>query len=154
MAMRQRVLGVWCVLLLFMIFLVVRIENEAGWNWFLVFIPLFVFDALALCFIITKLIQHRKNGFDASEISYGRKLWCLAMFSLKLAFLILLGCRLQDIITISYYQVFIPLWLLLLGLACDVSAWVWITAKSGGWRNWSWRKHGDLKRAISHWECA
>lgn len=119
-----RVLGVWSVVLLFLIFLVIRLDKETDWFWFIIFIPFLIFDCLVIFFILFRICRHIKDGVD--RFSIARKFWFLFMVASKLTFIIVLCCRLQEIITSSYYVVFIPLWIFLMGLGCDASTWVWV----------------------------
>ena len=129
MATVHRVLLLWCVFHLFLIFLVIRLDRETNWFWFIVFIPFFVFDFVVLCYIIVRCIQHLRNGYEHSDFSLKRKFWFFFLVSSKLTFLFVLGAKLEGMITVSYYYVFIPLWVFLVGLACDVTTWVWISAR-------------------------
>ena len=127
-----RVLGLWSVVLLFLIFLVIRLDKETEWFWFIIFIPLLVFDCLLMIFIVVRICRHVKDGVDPNRLSLSRKFWFLFMAAAKLTFIVVLCCKLQDIITVSYYLVFIPLWIFLLGVTCDASAWVWFIANARG----------------------
>ena len=127
-----RVLGVWSVVLLFLIFLVLRLDKETQWFWFIIFIPLLIFDCFVIFYILLRICRHIKDGVDPNHFSIPRKLWFLFMVTSKLSFIIVLCCRLENIVTASYYVVFIPLWIFLLGLGCDASAWVWVLANSNG----------------------
>lgn len=122
MAMVHRVLSLWCVFLLFLIFLVIRLDRQTHWFWFIVFIPFFLFDFVLLCYIIVRFVQHLKNGFDDRDSTLKRKLWFFFLVSTKLTFLFVLGAKLEGMITASYYYVFIPLWVFLIGMACDATS--------------------------------
>lgn len=128
-----RVLGVWSVVLLFLIFLVIRLDKETDWFWFIIFIPLLIFDCFVIFYILLRIFRHLKDGVDPNRFTIARKVWFLFMVAAKLTFIIILCCRLENIIGASYYVVFIPLWIFLLGLGCDASAWVWVLANSRGW---------------------
>lgn len=133
MATVHRVLSLWCVFLLFLIFLVIRLDRETTWFWFIVFIPFFVFDFVLLCYIVVRCIQHLRNGQpygQQSDFSLKRKLWFFFLVACKLTFLFVLGAKLEGLITASYYYVFIPLWVFLIGIACDVTSWVWISSRT------------------------
>lgn len=125
-----RVLGVWSVVLLFLIFLVIRLDKETDWFWFIIFIPLLIFDCFVIFYILLRICRHLKDGVDPNRFSIAKKFWFLFMVAAKLSFIIILCCRLENIITASYYVVFIPLWIFLLGLGCDASALVWVLANS------------------------
>ena len=127
-----RVLGVWSVVLLFLIFLVIRLDRETDWFWFIIFIPFLIFDCFVIFFILLRICRHIKGGVDPNRFSMARKFWFLFMVASKLSFIIVLCCRLENIITASYYVVFVPLWIFLLGLGCDASAWVWVLANARG----------------------
>lgn len=127
-----RVLGVWSVVLLFLIFLVIRLDKETDWFWFIIFIPLLIFDCFVIFYILLRICRHLKDGVDPNRFTVARKFWFLFMVAAKLSFIIILCCRLENIISASYYVVFIPLWIFLLGLGCDASAWVWVLANARG----------------------
>lgn len=116
--------GVWSVVVLFLIFLVIRLDKETDWFWFIIFIPFLIFDCVVIFFILFRICRHIKDGVD--PISIARKFWFLFMVASKLTFIVVLCCRLQEIITSSYYVVFIPLWIFLMGLGCDASTWIWV----------------------------
>ena len=132
MAMVHRVLAVWCVILVFLICLVIRLDKQNDWYWFIIFIPLFLFDVLLIFFALFRVVLHLKQGYDTNELTIKRKFWFLSLVCAKLTFLVVLCARLEKLITVPYYYVFIPLWAFLLGLACDATTWVWVMANAGG----------------------
>ena len=79
-----------------------------------------------------RICRHLKGGVDPNRFTIARKFWFLFLVAAKLSFIIILCCRLEDIITASYFVVFIPLWIFLLGLGCDASVWVWVLANARG----------------------
>lgn len=128
MAKVHGILALWCVVLVFLICLVVRLHKQNSWYWFIVFIPLFFFDLSLMLFALLRVALHWKRGYDTNGVSLKRKFWFLSLVATKLTFLVVLCARLESIITVKYYYVFIPLWLFLLGLAGDATVWVWIHA--------------------------
>jgi hypothetical protein len=120
MAVLHRALFTWCVALVFVIALVLRLEAKVLWNWFIIFIPLWIFDSLILIYLMFQMITHCKNGYDRNELTMVRKVWFLTALTLKLGFQVFLCIRLQYFQQVPLYYVMLPLWLLLIGGIVDV----------------------------------
>ncbi len=120
MALNHKALFTWFMLLVFFVLLVVRLDDKVSWNWFIIFIPMWVFDVIILIYIIVFMIRHCKNGCIGGS-TMQRKVWCLLAMILKLAFQVLLCVRLEYLATLAIPVVFVPGWLLLLGLFIDVT---------------------------------
>lgn len=121
MAVIHRALFTWFTVLVFLILLVLRLDHKVEWNWFLIFIPLWLFDAVVVIYITVNMIVHCKNGYDRNELTMRRKAWFMASVVLKMSFQVLLCLKVQyfdDII--STYIVMIPFWLVLSGASFDV----------------------------------
>lgn len=58
----HRALYTWFNLLIFLILLVLRLDQRTQWNWFIVFIPLWLFDLIVSVNIIINIITLFKNG--------------------------------------------------------------------------------------------
>eukprot|EP00061_Rhincodon_typus_P003840 g21104.t1 len=120
MSLAQRVLLTWLFTLLFLIILVLKLDETLGWNWFLVFIPLWIFDAVLLVMLTVKLAGHCKAGYDRHSGRVRRKVWYLCAMLLKLAFLLALCAHLEHLATLQLSWILAPLWALLLGVVGDL----------------------------------
>uniref|UniRef100_UPI00398E4B29 transmembrane protein 60-like n=1 Tax=Pristiophorus japonicus TaxID=55135 RepID=UPI00398E4B29 len=120
MSLAQRVLLTWLFTLLFLIVLVLKLDETLLWNWFLVFIPLWIFDAVLLVLLTVKLVGRCKAGH---ERHVRRKVCYLCAVLLKLAFLLALCARLEHYAAAAAAKlscILAPLWLLLLGAIGDL----------------------------------
>ena len=95
MAVVHRALFTWFTTLDFLIFLVLKLDAKINWNWFLIFIPLWVFDVVVIIYLSVNMIIHCKNGYDRnhSDLSLRRKGWFIAAAVLKLMFQVRLTLR-------------------------------------------------------------
>ena len=114
MAVLHRALFTWFVVLLFLILLVLRLDGKAEWNWFIIFIPLWLFDGVLLVYITFNMLMHCKNGYDRNDMTMLRKVGFLAAAIFKMTFEILVCVRFQYRYTLSLYVVAAPAWALLL----------------------------------------
>ena len=123
MAVIHRALFTWFVMVLFAILAVLRLDGKAKWNWFIIFIPMWVFDGILFVYIVFRIITHRRTGFDIdrhdASLTLPRKTAYLLGVVFKLTFQVLLCIRLQYG-GISLYYVMIPAWVLLLAESVDV----------------------------------
>ena len=116
----HRALFTWFLLLVFLILLVLRLDGKTSWNWFIVFIPMWLFDSIMLIYVTLKIITHCKNGHDSWWITMHRKIWYLVAVFLKLTFQATLCAKLEYQKNIALYYAFIPLWIVLIGVCVDV----------------------------------
>lgn len=56
MTLVHRALFTWFILVVFSICLCLRLENRTQWNYFIVFIPLWIFDAILLIYVVIKIV--------------------------------------------------------------------------------------------------
>ena len=84
MAVIHRALFVWFLVLIFSIMLVLHLDHRTEWSWFVVFVPMWIFDALALNYIGFNIVMDLKNGHN--RFSMRLKVIQLSCFLLKLAF--------------------------------------------------------------------
>ncbi|KAK7091676.1 transmembrane protein 60-like [Littorina saxatilis] len=114
MAVIHRALFTWFTTLDFLIFLVLKLDTKISWNWFLIFIPLWLFDVVVIVYLTVNMIIHCKNGYDRnhSDLSLRRKGWFITAASLKMIFQVLLCLRLQYLPSFPLYFVMIPFWIL------------------------------------------
>lgn len=94
--------------LLFNIFLIVRIDHTVQWNWFIVFIPLWIFFLIYASFISWLLSLSSRNGL------FGAIIWMIFCGTCLCLFSVLLTLRIENVITWNWAGVFCPLWLTLL----------------------------------------
>lgn len=64
MAVLHRALYTWFNILIFLILLVLRLDQRIQWNWFIVFIPMWLYDNILLTYVVFNMISHCKNGHD------------------------------------------------------------------------------------------
>ncbi|XP_032872631.1 transmembrane protein 60-like [Amblyraja radiata] len=128
MSLAQRVLLTWLLGLLFLIVLVLKMEETLGWSWFLVFVPLWLLDAALLALLLARLAGRCKAaaagaGAEAQAERAGlrRRALGLCALLLQLAFLLALAARLQRLAELPLCWVLAPLWLLLLGAIVEVA---------------------------------
>lgn len=61
MAVLHRALFTWFNILIFLILLVLRLDQRIQWNWFIVFIPMWLYDNILLIYVIFNMVSHCKN---------------------------------------------------------------------------------------------
>lgn len=122
MTVNYRALLTWIILLVFLILLVLRLDDKVTWNWFIIFIPLWLFDVIIVIYIVFFMIKHCTSGVDQGNYTMLRKSWCLGCVALKVLFQVLICLRLQYIRTMGTFIILIPMWVLLLALVGDISA--------------------------------
>lgn len=123
MALLHKALFTWFIVLVFLVLLVLRLDERVNWNWFLIFIPLWVFDGVCIIYITISMIMQCKNNFDLSEsnMTMKRKLWFIVSALLKIVFQVLICLKLQNYASMTLYFVLIPFWLLLSGVIGDIT---------------------------------
>lgn len=57
----HRALYTWFVILVFLILLCLRLESRTHWNWFSIFIPLWIYDGVLLIYICIKILTRWRN---------------------------------------------------------------------------------------------
>ncbi|XP_018023853.1 transmembrane protein 60-like [Hyalella azteca] len=128
MAMIHRSLLAWFLVLVFLIFVGLRIDGRTHWNFFLVFVPMWLYDLFLVAFIVLKSIGDCRYA-DLGSYSIKRivsmiifRLYLLTMTLLKTAFCVMLCVNLNSPASppISWYGVFTPLIILLVALSFNV----------------------------------
>ncbi|XP_030380197.1 transmembrane protein 60 [Scaptodrosophila lebanonensis] len=61
MTLAHRALFTWFILLVFLILLCLRLDPRTTWNWFVTFIPLWIFDGILVIYVIIKIIRKWRN---------------------------------------------------------------------------------------------
>jgi len=113
MAVIHRALVTWFLLTLFLILLIVRLDGRSDWNYFLVFIPMWIFDVKLFTFLIVKIYQNsrRRNGpIENMMVVLRKRAVYMISVLLKIAFQILLCIKLQYYSEMSMFIVMIPFW--------------------------------------------
>lgn len=101
----------WLLNTFFLLLIVLRLDSSLGWTWFSVFSPVWLLDLCTIFYLVVSLV----DTFPWIEIRVSKKRagYLLAVMILKLTFELLLCAQLDDFMTISYFFLFIPLWLML-----------------------------------------
>ncbi|XP_032810130.1 transmembrane protein 60 [Petromyzon marinus] len=121
MPLVHRVLFTWLFTMSFLVLAVLKLDNRVSWNWFLVFVPLWIFDTALLVMLAVRIVSHCRTGHDQADVTLRKKAWYLLAVLLKLAFLLAVCAWLQSAPAAApLYFLFVPLWLLLLGAAADL----------------------------------
>ncbi|KAK4329366.1 hypothetical protein Pmani_000277 [Petrolisthes manimaculis] len=132
--MLHRALFTWFLLLVFLILLALRLDERTKWNWFIVFIPMWFYDAILLIYIGIHIVNEcrltaRGGGSGGAGLRGGvrqraeaflQRLWPLFVVVLKMAFMVALCLKLENKVSIPSYYVLLPLWALLAGLCGNV----------------------------------
>ncbi|XP_069764874.1 transmembrane protein 60-like [Narcine bancroftii] len=120
MSLAQRVLMTWLFTLLFLIVLVLKLDDKAPWNWFLIFIPLWIFDAILFILLIVKVIGRCKSGDGRNGTHLRPEVWHLCALLFKLGFQLAVCARLEQFVHLKLSFLLIPLWFLLIGAVVDL----------------------------------
>lgn len=110
MAVFHRGLFTWFIIAVFLILLSLRLEDRTGWNWFIVFIPVWLYDIILLIYVIFHLTSHCKH--DTEGTSLNSHIWYIIAVILKMVAQIMLCLKLQYKLNLTIYQVMIPVWIL------------------------------------------
>ena len=134
-----------CVLLLFLIllplFILMRADDETGWPWAVVFIPVWIGDAVYGALVVMRVLAAIKQGSDTGSggghlhLTLRHSLLAAAVFLSFVAFQVLLVLRLSSDASsspVTYTIALVPLYVAMLP-----------TALSALWQilyHWAWRK--------------
>lgn len=132
MAFVHKVQFCWFMVLAFIILLTLKLDGRINsWNWFIVFIPMWLLDSVVIVFTFINMILHCKNRWWLSsiEVPLLRKAWCMCNIVSKLIFEVLLCLRLQYITNLGLYIVMIPFWIFNGGCIIEVSLSLFKIAK-------------------------
>ncbi|XP_063930609.1 transmembrane protein 60 [Zophobas morio] len=117
----HRALFTWFILLVFLIILSLRLETRIHWSWFLIFLPMWVFDTILLIdalFHIFVLCKHE----NPRTIFKNKNITLIVVALLKIAAQLILCLKLEyESLQLSIYHVLIPFWVLLPMLIINVS---------------------------------
>lgn len=120
MAILHRALFTWFIFLVFLILLCLRLESRTHWNWFIVFIPMWVYDSILLIYVLFHMVSHCRNGLERFRGNINRNMWYIAAIALKMAAQIIICIKLESKLDMSIYFVMIPIWMLLPVLCIEV----------------------------------
>ncbi|XP_055620261.1 transmembrane protein 60 [Toxorhynchites rutilus septentrionalis] len=105
----QRALFTWFILLVFLILLCLRLESRINWNWFIVFIPLWLYDTILITWVVIEIIQRQHAN---RLISFRHYEYYVAGILLKIVSQIAI-CLKLEYNTIPLYAMMVPIWCLL-----------------------------------------
>lgn len=113
MTLVHRALFTWFIALVFCIFLCLRLTAHTQWNYFIVFLPMWVFDAILLIYVIIKIVTKWRNLTRLKELLASYQ-WYIVAVLLKIASQIMICLRLEYAhLELSIYVTMIPIWILL-----------------------------------------
>lgn len=114
MAVLHRALITWFLCLVFLILLVIRLDQRTNWNWFIVFIPMWIFDVAVLTYAWFSIFSRCKNEpLEFCSAFITRKVQIVVVVMLKLALQVLLCLKLEyQLWNLPLYYVLIPFWIL------------------------------------------
>ena len=127
-----RLLWIWGLHVVFVALVLSRVFQEAAWSWFLVFIPLFVFDGLAavywVLYLIGYILRRVKNEEEDDSICFPKQTVSLVVLifyggglPLKIAAEILLCFSLTN--SVPFYIPGILFCLLFLGISAIMTSY-------------------------------
>ncbi|CAL8375016.1 unnamed protein product [Arctogadus glacialis] len=122
MSLVQRVLLSWFFALVFLIMLVLKLDSNIDWNWFLIFLPIWTFDAILILMLVARMAGRCKQALNPRDghQDLPRTMWYLIALLLKLGFCLALCSRLEKLTDIWLSVVCIPLWTLLVGALVEL----------------------------------
>lgn len=121
MAILHRALFTWFIFLVFLILLCLRLESRTHWNWFIVFIPMWVYDSILLIYVLFHMISHCRNGIERFRGTINKHVWYIAAIGLKMAAQIIICIKLEYTKgNLPIYVVMTPIWMLLPVLSVEV----------------------------------
>jgi len=121
MAVNSRALCTWFFLVLFLILLVLRLDEKILWSWFIVFIPMWLLDVIMIIYISIFMIRHCAMGNHPGGCSVTRKSYCIVCLLFKIAIQIVMCVRVEFASSLAAAFAIVPVSLLLAALTLDVS---------------------------------
>lgn len=117
----HRALFTWFILLVFSILLCLRLESRTHWNWFLIFVPMWIYDLILLIDALFNIFIFCRRDHGGNLLKNKNILLVVVVF-LKIAGQILVCLKLEyNFIVLQIYHILLPFWLLLSVLIVDVS---------------------------------
>lgn len=121
MTVNSRALCAWFFLVLFLVLLVLRLDEKILWSWFIIFIPMWLLDMIMIVYISIFMIRHCATGNDPSGRSALRKCYSIVCLLFKIATQILICIQVEYASTLAAAFAIVPVSLLLAALTVDVS---------------------------------
>lgn len=113
MTIVHRALFTWLVVLVFSIVLCLRLTAHTQWNYFIVFVPLWIFDAILLIYVIIRIVTKWRNLTRLKELLAAYQ-WYIAAVLLKIAAQIMICLHIEyPQLELSIFVTMIPIWILL-----------------------------------------
>lgn len=114
MALIHRSLFTWFVFLIFITLVILHFDSKIQWNWFLIFVPMWLHDFISIFYLIFYLLSYFRNGscHDDLRVMFW-KTWLLLCVFLKIIFQILLCLYLDDNRWLPLHYVMVPAWILM-----------------------------------------
>ena len=133
-----RCLVTWLCVVLVTIFILLHVDFTISWNWFLVFIPMWVYDLVVLIDLSLKLALRRRlsQSHSTQELNCARNIWRLVALTLKLTFQVLLCYHLEYGPHLRLVFVMIPFWCLMVGLIVEIGIFVFMNVWLTSWHTW------------------
>lgn len=117
----HRALFTYFLMLVFCVLLTLKLESHKHWNWFLIFLPLWLYDLILLIDALFNIIIHCKHESLRVIIKNKNNLLVLIVL-LKIAAQVVICLKLEyKSLNLDIYHVLLPLWLLLPVLIIDLS---------------------------------
>lgn len=117
----HRALFTWFILLVFFIVLCLRLEGRTHWNWFLIFLPMWIYDVILLIDALFNIFIGIKHD-SVRNLFKNKNVLLVFVVLLKVATQIVLCLKLEyPSLQLTVYHVLIPFWLLLPVTIIDVS---------------------------------
>jgi cell division protein FtsW (lipid II flippase) len=93
-------LCVWLLLMMFTIFLALRLDEKVLWNWFIIFIPLWLLDGVLFVYVIINAVKRWRSLGNSCGVSF---VCYMASSVAFLLFQLLLCLRLEQVVVMSAY---------------------------------------------------
>lgn len=136
MAAVHRAVFIWLWLLIFLVLLVLRLDQKIVWNWFAIFFPMWVLNMVFTAYSIVNVIDQSRRFRQQSNaggttnntfrsptlrIDLRRSFTRLIGILLKLTFEICLCIKLEyDFVGFRLVYVMIPFWILMIAILTDL----------------------------------
>lgn len=123
-----RVLSSWIFCLVFLVFLLLKIDDKITWNWFIVLIPMWIYDVITLIYSAVGLAvgSGRFESRTTRTVGKGRHIWNITASILKSLFQALLCTYMEYDAGLKPSFILITLWLLLIGTIVNLSIWIFM----------------------------
>lgn len=117
----HRALFTWFILLMFFILLCLRLEARIHWNWFLIFLPMWIYDLILLIDALFNISLRCKHD-TIKNLFKNKNILLIAVVFLKIAAQVTLCLKLEyKHLNLQLYHVLLPFWILIPILIVDVS---------------------------------